>query len=352
MDTLDHPARRVHARARLPRRRHLRAAGAGDRRGDARGARHLAGGQGGPRGLRRGRRRRPAPRTRGSSGSTRRAVAIGSQASALVGVVAASVPDGAEVLAVDGDFASVVFPFLAHADRGVTVRHVPLESAGRRGPRRPPHTSRSRSCSRVDGRVADVDAVRAAAAARGRPDRLRRHAGRRLAARSTRPRSTSPCARPTSGSPHRAAPRSSRSGPSCSTGCARRAPAGTRARRSGRRSTARRCALARRRPPVRRLPRLAVLGGRGRRCSRRSPRPTADAVHALRRRAWPTRSARASACEPGGSAIVRLPDDAAGSRRALLAAHGTPRGGPRRRRPARVPRLERRRRRRRGLWLP
>jgi selenocysteine lyase/cysteine desulfurase len=58
-------------------------------------------------------------------------VAIGSQASVLAGLVAASVPDGAEVLCVDGDFSSMVFPFLGHAHRGVTVRHVPLaELAG------------------------------------------------------------------------------------------------------------------------------------------------------------------------------------------------------------------------------
>ncbi|WP_426593330.1 aminotransferase class V-fold PLP-dependent enzyme [Cellulomonas sp. McL0617] len=55
------------------------------------------------------------------------AVAIGAQASALVGIVAASLPDEAQVLAVEGDFTSVTFPFEAHADRGVTVRYVPVE---------------------------------------------------------------------------------------------------------------------------------------------------------------------------------------------------------------------------------
>jgi selenocysteine lyase/cysteine desulfurase len=58
-------------------------------------------------------------------------VAIGSQASAMAGVIAASVPDGAEVVCVDGDFSSMVFPFLVQADRGVRVRHVPVnELAG------------------------------------------------------------------------------------------------------------------------------------------------------------------------------------------------------------------------------
>ena len=63
-------------------------------------------------------------------------VATGSQTSAMVAVVAASLPDGAEVVVPDGDFSSVVFPFLAQAHRGVTVRSVPLarlaESVGPR----------------------------------------------------------------------------------------------------------------------------------------------------------------------------------------------------------------------------
>lgn len=55
-------------------------------------------------------------------------VAVGSQVSVTAGVVAASLPDGAEVLCVDGDFSSMVYPFLVHADRGVTVRHAPVEA--------------------------------------------------------------------------------------------------------------------------------------------------------------------------------------------------------------------------------
>ncbi|MDB6425803.1 aminotransferase class V-fold PLP-dependent enzyme [Curtobacterium sp. 20TX0008] len=54
-------------------------------------------------------------------------VATGSQTSAMVAVVAASLPDGAEVVVPEGDFSSVVFPFLVQAHRGVTVRSVPLE---------------------------------------------------------------------------------------------------------------------------------------------------------------------------------------------------------------------------------
>lgn len=51
-------------------------------------------------------------------------VALGSQTSVLTSVVAAAVPAGAEVLCVEGDFSSVVFPFLQHA--GIRVRHVPI----------------------------------------------------------------------------------------------------------------------------------------------------------------------------------------------------------------------------------
>ncbi|MCU1414277.1 MAG: aminotransferase [Microbacteriaceae bacterium] len=51
-------------------------------------------------------------------------VACGSQTSVIVSVVAAAVPDGAEVLCVDGDFSSIIFPFLQRPS--ITVRNVPL----------------------------------------------------------------------------------------------------------------------------------------------------------------------------------------------------------------------------------
>ena len=53
-------------------------------------------------------------------------VAIGSQASVFAGLVAAAIPDGAEVLCVEGDFSSMVLPF-AHAGRGVRLRTAPLQ---------------------------------------------------------------------------------------------------------------------------------------------------------------------------------------------------------------------------------
>ncbi|WP_374313850.1 aminotransferase class V-fold PLP-dependent enzyme [Microbacterium sp.] len=52
-------------------------------------------------------------------------VAIGSQVSVAVALVAASLPVGAEVLVADGDFSSVVLPFV-HAGRSLRVRAVPF----------------------------------------------------------------------------------------------------------------------------------------------------------------------------------------------------------------------------------
>src|SRR5918993_2250976 len=48
-------------------------------------------------------------------------VAIGSQVSALVGLIAASVPDGSRVVLPEIEFASNLFPWLVHAHRGVEV---------------------------------------------------------------------------------------------------------------------------------------------------------------------------------------------------------------------------------------
>ena len=53
-------------------------------------------------------------------------VAIGNQVSTFTALVATALPDGARVLAAEEDFTSVLFPFLAHADRGVQVKTVPL----------------------------------------------------------------------------------------------------------------------------------------------------------------------------------------------------------------------------------
>jgi selenocysteine lyase/cysteine desulfurase len=53
-------------------------------------------------------------------------VATGSQVSVFTGLAAASAPRDAEVLCIDGDFSSVVAPFLARSD--LRVRHVPLSA--------------------------------------------------------------------------------------------------------------------------------------------------------------------------------------------------------------------------------
>ena len=52
-------------------------------------------------------------------------VAVGNQVSTFSGLIAAALPDGACVLAAEEDFTSVLFPFMAHADRGVRVETVP-----------------------------------------------------------------------------------------------------------------------------------------------------------------------------------------------------------------------------------
>jgi selenocysteine lyase/cysteine desulfurase len=51
-------------------------------------------------------------------------VAVGGTVSQMMGYVAAMLPDGARVLAPDVEFTSTLFPFLAHADRGIRVRTV------------------------------------------------------------------------------------------------------------------------------------------------------------------------------------------------------------------------------------
>lgn len=54
-------------------------------------------------------------------------VAVGGQVSQLVGLVAAALAPGSTVLAPEGDFTSVLWPFLARQADGVTVRMVPLD---------------------------------------------------------------------------------------------------------------------------------------------------------------------------------------------------------------------------------
>ncbi len=89
-------------------------------------------------------------------------VAIGGAVSALVGLLAASVPDAARVLVAAGEFTSVTWPFAAQGVRGVTLVQAELEELG----------ERAAECDVVavsvvqsaDGRRVDLDALRAAQA--------------------------------------------------------------------------------------------------------------------------------------------------------------------------------------------
>jgi len=93
-------------------------------------------------------------------------VAIGATASGLIGLVAASLQADAEVLTVDGDFTSVLFPFLAQEPRGVAVRSVPLAQLAEQI--RP--TTSLVAVSAVqssNGAVVDFEALRSAADAHG-----------------------------------------------------------------------------------------------------------------------------------------------------------------------------------------
>ncbi|WP_406252264.1 aminotransferase class V-fold PLP-dependent enzyme [Streptomyces atratus] len=91
-------------------------------------------------------------------------VAVGSSVSVHVGLIAASLPPGAEIVAPEGEFSSVVGPFAARGD--LRMRYVPLdrlaEAVG-------PGTAlvAFSSVQSADGRIADLKAVRAAAAAHG-----------------------------------------------------------------------------------------------------------------------------------------------------------------------------------------
>ncbi|MDL4821769.1 aminotransferase class V-fold PLP-dependent enzyme [Actinomadura opuntiae] len=90
-------------------------------------------------------------------------VAVGSHASYFAGLVAASLPAGARVLVAEGDFTSLLFPFLARPD--LAVRAVPLERiAEEAGEVDLVAVSAVQS---ADGRIAPMDELIAAAHAAG-----------------------------------------------------------------------------------------------------------------------------------------------------------------------------------------
>ncbi len=91
-------------------------------------------------------------------------VAGGSQTSVIASLIAAAVPEGREVLCVEGDFSSIVFPFQQRP--GIHVRSVPLDALADAITEKTWLVSFSLVQS-ATGRIADVDAIRAAVARTG-----------------------------------------------------------------------------------------------------------------------------------------------------------------------------------------
>lgn len=101
-------------------------------------------------------------------------VAVGNQVSGFAGVVAAALPAGARVMAAEEDFTSLLFPFLAHAARGVTVELVPLDRLAEALDARTSLVAVS-AVQSAGGRLADLDAI----------ERAARHHGARVLVDST-----------------------------------------------------------------------------------------------------------------------------------------------------------------------
>jgi selenocysteine lyase/cysteine desulfurase len=93
-------------------------------------------------------------------------VAVGPQASPFAGVVAASLPAKARVLAPEEDFTSLLFPLLAQQARGVEVRLRPLRSLADDIDASTDLVALS-AVQSPDGRLADLDAIASAAAHHG-----------------------------------------------------------------------------------------------------------------------------------------------------------------------------------------
>lgn len=93
-------------------------------------------------------------------------VALGSQVSQLVSIVATSVPAGAEVLCAEGDFVSLSHPLEQLSHRGVRVRYAPV---ARLADAITPSTAlvAFSLVQSATGEVADAEAIRSAAATAG-----------------------------------------------------------------------------------------------------------------------------------------------------------------------------------------
>ncbi|MFG2722455.1 aminotransferase class V-fold PLP-dependent enzyme [Streptomyces sp. NPDC048416] len=93
-----------------------------------------------------------------------RRVAVGASVAVYAGLIATSLPEGAEVLVAEADFSSVVNPF--HMRRDLLVRTVPLDGLAQAV--RPGTALVAVSAVQsADGRVADLAAIRDAARAHG-----------------------------------------------------------------------------------------------------------------------------------------------------------------------------------------
>lgn len=93
-------------------------------------------------------------------------VAVANQVSVLAGLVAASLPPGTRVLVADGDFTSILFPLLVNEERGIEVRSAPLTQLAEAVDANTDLVAFSLVQS-SDGRIADIDAIEAAARAKG-----------------------------------------------------------------------------------------------------------------------------------------------------------------------------------------
>jgi selenocysteine lyase/cysteine desulfurase len=93
-------------------------------------------------------------------------VAVGPAVSVFTGLIAAALPAGANVLCAEEDFTSVLFPFLAHEARGVRVELVPVDRLAEALGAQHDLVAFS-SVQSADGRVAELDAIAAAAAHHG-----------------------------------------------------------------------------------------------------------------------------------------------------------------------------------------
>lgn len=89
-------------------------------------------------------------------------VAIGPAVSALVGLIATALPDSARVLVAEGEFTSVTWPFAAQTGRDITVTGVDLGQVGQRAGEF--DLVAVSTIQSADGRLVDLDALRAARA--------------------------------------------------------------------------------------------------------------------------------------------------------------------------------------------